>query len=634
MIRRLKKDVIDRIAAGEVIERPASVVKELIENALDAGATRITIELEGGGKRAIRVRDDGCGMGPDDLLLAFEPHATSKLGEVDDLLSIASYGFRGEALASVGAISRARIVSRTRGAEEGLEIRCEGGVMTPPRPAGAPEGTLVEAANLFFNVPARARFLKGDAAEGSRCLEVVSRFAMVSDGVGFEMIADGKNVLLVAPNATPRERAACLMSEDAARSLCDARGKVGGIAVEAQLGTPDVARSSAPHQYFFVNSRLVKDATLKAAVAQAYREFLAPSLQPTYVLRVTIDPAEVDVNVHPAKTEVRFRDSSAVFRAVHHVVLEGLRRADLAARPTRGSWGTSAANAPSARSDDAPPPVHAESTYPAPSAPRHVERVLPGFEPPRIDHVAEGSPSTTPPARAGLGAGAPDSRSSGNDPAKDAAKEASRDAARPDVRDAARPAVPPRTRRGILRVFETYVVYESGADLVLVDQHALHERILYEKMRRALDSGPLPAQRLVAPIPIEVGRAAALAAEERFEDFAKLGIEIGALGPTTLGVQSLPPLLKRGDLKAMVEGLLGSDDPTGLSAKRPLEERLHTMACRAAVKAGDSLNDSEIEALLAEAERLPESKACPHGRPTVVRVPRGDLERWFRRSGF
>lgn len=621
MIRRLKKDVIDRIAAGEVIERPASVVKELIENALDAGATRITIELEGGGKRAIRVRDDGCGMGPDDLLLAFEPHATSKLGEVDDLLSIASYGFRGEALASVGAISRARIVSRTRGAEEGLEIRCEGGAMSPARPAGAPEGTLVEAANLFFNVPARARFLKGDAAEGSRCLEVVSRFAMVSDGIGFEMIADGKNVLQVAPNASSRERAACLMSEDAARSLCDARGKVGGIAVEAQLGTPDVARSSAPHQYFFVNSRLVKDATLKAAVAQAYREFLAPSLQPTYVLRVTIDPAEVDVNVHPAKSEVRFRDSSAVFRAVHHVVLEGLRRADLAARPTRGSWGTSEAKAP-ARADDSPPTVHAESTYPAPSAPRHVERVLPGFEPPRVDLVAEGSPSSAMPPRTGEGVSAPDSRL----PATGAAGHA--------PREAARPAVPPRTRRGILRVFETYVVYESGADLVLVDQHALHERILYEKMRRALDSGPLPAQRLVAPIPIEVGRVAALAAEERIEEFAKLGIEIGALGPTTLGVQSLPPLLKRGDLKAMVEGLLGSDDPTGLAAKRPLEERLHTMACRAAVKAGDSLNDSEIEALLSEAERLPESKACPHGRPTVVRVPRGDLERWFRRSGF
>jgi DNA mismatch repair protein MutL len=611
MIRKLPREVVERIAAGEVIERPAAVVKELIENALDAGATNISIELEGGGKRAIRVRDDGSGMNRDDLLLAFEPHATSKLGAVDDLLAIASYGFRGEALASVGAVSRARIVTRTRDAEEALEIHCDGGALEEPRPAGAPVGTLVEALNLFYNVPARQRFLKGEAAEGARCLEVVARFAMVADGVGFKVTLDGKSGFELPPRATPRERAAILLGEDSARGLVTAKGTAHGITVEALLGTPDDARSSSQHQYSYLNGRLVKDSTLRAAMAQAYREFLAPSLQPAYVLRVTMDPSEVDVNVHPAKSEVRFRDSSAVFRAIHHVVLETLRNADLAARPEKGVWGSSAA----ARAANATTPAD-ESRSVAPEAAPFArmgaplrEATLPGFDAPRPAPLA-------------------------GDRVADSAAPSSAGAAHSGARESAVPTVPPRTRRGVLRVFETYVVYESGSDLVLVDQHALHERILYERMRRALESDSLAGQRLVAPIVIEIGRAATLVAEQRVAEFAKLGIDLGVVSPTAVGVHSVPPLLKRADLKGLVEGLLGCDDPTGKAALRPLEERLHSMACRAAVKAGDPLNDSEIEALLVEAERLPEAKACPHGRPTVVRVPRGDLERWFRRSGF
>ncbi len=617
MIKRLPKDVIDRIAAGEVIERPASVVKELIENALDAGATNVRIELEGGGRRAIRVRDDGLGMGVADLELAFAPHATSKLGDVDDLLSIGSYGFRGEALASIGAISRARIVSRARGAEEGFEIRCEGGVMSEIRPAGAPVGTLVEAQQLFFNVPARSRFLKGDAAEGARCVEVVARFAMVAQGVGFVLTVDGRSVLEIAPQAGAKERAATLMGDDAARGLLSVMGRVGEIAVEALIVSPDQARSTSLHQYVFLNGRLVKDNTVKAAAKQAYREFLAPALQPSYVLKITMDPGEVDVNVHPAKSEVRFRDSNAVFRAVHGVVLDGLRKGDLAARPTRGAWGSGAANAVCESATEATPtvPSPAESpTLPAvtrsgqgiAAAARGVSppiaraNVLPGFEPPGVT--------------------------------------AQREVGAEPMRAAPAPTVPPRTGRGFLRIFQTYIVYESGQAFAMVDQHALHERVIYEQLRLAVEGRAIPTQQLVAPMPVEVGRAGVVAAQGRLEEFAKVGLEVTVMSPTTLAIHSLPPLLKSGDLKEMVEAILesGGDgaDASARAGRAPLLDRLHTVACRAAVKAGDALTDHEAEALLASAERLPEAKACPHGRPTVVRIERADIERWFRRRGF
>lgn len=616
MIRRLSKQVVDRIAAGEVIERPSSVVKELVENALDAGARNVRVELEGGGKRAIRVRDDGCGMDPEDLALAFVPHATSKLAEVDDLLSIASYGFRGEALASIGAVSRARIVSRTQDRTEGYEVRCEDGEIGEVKPAGAPIGTLVEATQLFFNVPARSRFLKGEPAEASRCVEVVARFAMVSEGVGFTLTLDGRSVLEVPQNASLKERAAALMGEDAVRDAIVVRRKIGEIGVVALLGKPAAARATALHQYSFLNSRIVKDQTLKTAVRQAYREFLAPMLQPIYVVAIAIDPAEVDVNVHPAKTEIRFRDSSAVFRAVYGTIIDALRAADLTARPSGSRAEGAIDDGGSAERGVVPahpatPTRERDSTasgsnteirerwvdYDPKPAPVREQRAL--------DFHASGTRETRIPADESLC----------QDPT-------------------ITPAVPRRTGRSLERVFETYIVYESNDDLVLVDQHALHERIVYERLRIALTGRPIGLERLLVPLPIELGRAAVLLAEERSEEFAKLGIEVAPLSSTTLAVHAFPELLKRGDLRATIEALLGSDDGNDKAAKAPLEERLHTMACRGAVKAGDELTLDEIEALLEEAERLPEAKACPHGRPTTVRVPRGEIENWFKRRGF
>ncbi|MFH0944912.1 MAG: DNA mismatch repair endonuclease MutL [Planctomycetota bacterium] len=572
MIRQLPRDVIERIAAGEVIERPASVVKELVENSLDAGATRIEVETAQGGKVLIRVTDDGVGVGEEDLLLAFAPHATSKLTELDDLLEIASYGFRGEALSSVGAVARARIRSRSRDARGAFEISCEGGKIGPLRPCGAPAGTTVEVSNLFYNVPARARFLKSDGAETSRCLDHVIRMAIANEGVGFSMKSSGRKLYEVPASAGRRERIAAAYGEKLASDLIHVREKVGGIWVEALLGTPEIAKASVRHQQTALNGRLVRDTMLRAAARQAYREFLAPALQPVFFLLLCVDPSEVDVNVHPAKVEVRFRNSQQIFRAVRSTVLDGLRRSDLAPRPSLQ-----------------PLPAQIEGGG--------IVREWP-------------DPVPVPDRRQPLPAQSP---------------------LFPVSEQQAVPAVPARTGRGILGVFDTYLVYQSGKELVLVDQHALHERVLYEQLRRELERGGIARQRLLLPEIVEVGRDRVLALEDAWQNLERLGLEVAPMSETELAVSTVPALLKN----ARVEELLFAALDTEVEGEQTaLEERLHTLACHGAVRAGDRLEQEAAEALLQQAEELPEAKSCPHGRPTSVRLPMSELERWFKRTGF
>jgi DNA mismatch repair protein MutL len=337
-----------------------------------------------------------------------------------------------------------------------------------------------------------------------------------------------------------------------------------------------------------MNGRPIKDGALRAAVRQAYREFLAPTLQPVYALFVTIDPAEVDVNVHPAKTEVRFRNGAQVFRAVQQVVLDGLRAANLAPRP------------------GAPPAAPASRwSYAEPSEPASLVREP---APPALSPLP---PGLTRAERAAPWPAAPDLFTTTNAPAV--------------------PAVPERTGGAWLRLFHTYVLYESGPDLVLVDQHALHERVLYERLRVAIQTGPLPSQRLLVPVVVEVSRAEALRVDDVAPDLKVLGVDVSPLGETTLAVHAVPALLKDVEVEAVVRAALAED---AASAREPLDHRLHTMACHGAVRAGDALDDEEINALLEEAEGIPEAKACPHGRPTSVRLAKGDLERWFKRTGF
>ncbi|MBL8766125.1 MAG: DNA mismatch repair endonuclease MutL, partial [Planctomycetes bacterium] len=599
MIRALPKNVVERIAAGEVIERPGSVVKELVENALDAGATRVDVRVDKGGREQIEVADDGAGITRGDLPLAFAAHATSKLEDVDDLLHIASFGFRGEALATIGAVSRARIVSRARGCVDGYAIGCEGGVVGDAEPAASPFGTRVTVRQLFFNTPARLKFLKSDPAEAARCLDHVIAAAIPADGVAFTCALDGRSVLNVPAAATRRERIAAAYGDTLARELIEVHRTLDGLHVDAFLAPPRLAKARSVHQDAFLNGRPITDAGVRAVVKQAYREFLAPQLQPAWFVFLGLDPADVDVNVHPAKREVRFRESQRVLRALHHVVLDALRGADLSARTDgAGAW--------------------------TPSLPSR-----PFVAPPR----AEASPRTETIVRTFGTAEAPTPASERSPPG-----ECVREVAPlfPEDRPAV-PAVPEIAPGRFVRAFDTYIVAPSGEDLVLIDQHALHERVLFEELRRDVLAGAVKRQRLLLPQMVEVGRSRMARFDEVAASADRLGLELTAFSPSTVAVHALPALLARARVGDLVEAVFDESRPLDAALhrdQRELEERLHTLACRGAVKAGDVLHDDEVMALLDAASRLPEAKACPHGRPTSVKIPRGDLDRWFKRTGF
>lgn len=582
MIRRLPRDVVERIAAGEVVERPASVVKELVENAIDAGARSVDVSIEGGGLRGIVVRDDGRGVEPSDLPLVFEAHATSKLADVDDLLHIGSYGFRGEALASIGRVALVRFTSRAEGADEAFEIVCDAGEVSRPRPASFGRGTRVEVRRLFHNVPARARFLRGESAEGARAVEQAARAAIAVDEVAFTVSVDGREVFAVGGQDDRRRRIGAIHGARLASSLLDARRRFGDTSVEVYLGRPEDARRRAHRQWLFLNGRPIVDRALRAAVLQAYREFLAPGLQPIFYVFVRLPPDEVDVNVHPAKSEVRFRAPDDVFRCVRTAVRDALAGGDLSRRPVLHVRGG---------------PIRTPR-FPASSAAPPAERGTSG----EVEQTAEEAPLW------------------------------SESTARRFV-----PAVPPRTGDRFLVLFATYIAYESGEDLVLVDQHALHERVLFEELRLRASAAERASQRLLVPEVVEVGRAGIVRLEAERPYLERAGFEVEAIGPDAVAVSAVPVALAeaREPHRLVAVWLAGGGEvgPEG-EARAEIEERLHTVACHAAVRAGDRLGDEQIAALLERAERLPEAKACPHGRPTVLRFGRSDLERWFGRRGL
>ncbi|MBI4879170.1 MAG: hypothetical protein HY812_05855 [Planctomycetes bacterium] len=401
--------------------------------------------------------------------------------------------------------------------------------------------------------------------------------SLSADGVAFSLKSDGRALFQAPAAAARRERLESAYGRDLAAGAIAARGESAGMHVEALLGRPDAARSRAAHQHTFVNGRLVKDGTLRAALRQAYHEFLAPALQPSYVLFLTLDPADGDVNVHPAKTEVRFRDAARVFRAVHHVALEALRGADLAPRPGAAPGASPADDvAPARRFTGFPRGVWEGPLAPARQAP------LPGAAP--------------------LLGGAP--------------------------------ALPARTGRRWLSLFGTYLLFQAGEDLVVVDQHALHERVLFERLRRQQRAAGIQSQRLLVPEIVEVGRPDVLRVEEMGEECARFGLEVTAFGETALAVHAVPALLRNAPAAELVLAMIESAGGPAAETDAPLERALMSMACRAAVKAGDDLAEEEIAALLDEAAALPEAQACPHGRPTSIRFTAADLERWFKRTGF
>ncbi len=586
-IQVLPQSAAERIAAGEVVERPASVVKELLENSLDAGAHRITVEIEGAGRRLIRVTDDGAGIPADELPLAFERFATSKIRSASDLTRIRSYGFRGEALPSIAAVARVTAVTRQRGAPAAAQIVVVGGRREAVTPASGAEGTTVTVEDLFFNTPARRGFLKSDARELAVIIETVEATALAAPEVAFRLTDGGREVLWAPPEALPA-RARRILGAQLAEHTLDLEAAGMGGRFSGVLGTPQTAQVRRSHQWFLVNGRPIRSPLLARAITQAFHTLIPDDRHPVAVLSVRVPPESVDVNVHPCKAEVRFVHDRVVFDDVVRAVRRALHQTPLV-HIVPG--GVEAAAGPRVESEAA-----ASGGLAPPSA----------YPPP--DELS---------SRSGAGAGAA----------------VAEPGARWQPERAAAQGWP--TIRLIGQLALTYLAGESGGDLVLIDQHAAHERVLYERLLDQRDRGGVRAQGLVTPAVVELAPAEAALLADLEPALGSIGFEVEPFGPTAVRLTAVPAIATSrapGELfRACLRDL--ASDP-GPHAERDLQERLAiATACHTAVRAGDRLDGQMMTALLADLARARDPFSCFHGRPTMVRVRGRDLERWFYRKG-
>ena len=589
-IRRLPEHLVNRIAAGEVVERPASALKELVENAIDAGATRIGVRIAAGGIDLIEVSDDGCGMSPDDMALSLERHATSKLPD-DRIEAVTTLGFRGEALPSIASVARLAIESRPAGAEGWLRT-VDNGEVVENRPAALPPGTRIRVEGLFARVPARRKFLRSARSEFAACVDQVRRLAMARSDIAFTLEHDGRRVLGVQAGESRPERVAALTDRALAANSVGLDWEREGMRLGGVAGLPTFHRGVADHQYLFVNGRPVKDRLLSGAVRGAYAEMLARDRHAVVALFLDVDPDLIDVNVHPAKTEVRFRDPAAA----RGLIVGGLRRAldeagfravQRPAEEAMAAW-TSEPIAPPTPSALTLPPL-AEAT--ASSGFSFHERRPTFFAPPpqaRAEVAVEPPPAST--------------------------------------------QVPLGAARG--QVARTYIVAEAEDGLVLVDQHAAHERLVLERMRAAMAKGGVARQALLIPEVVELDEVACDALEDKAGELAEFGLELERFGPRAMLVRAVPAVLGQGDVISLVTDL--ADEIRAHDAALSLKERIDhvaaTMACHGSVRAGRILSVAEMNALLREMEVTPHSGQCNHGRPTWIKLAHGDIEKLFGRK--
>ncbi len=590
-IRRLPDHLINRIAAGEVVERPASAVKELVENAVDSGARRIEVRLAEGGIDRIEVSDDGCGMARDEIALALERHATSKLSD-DDIERVETLGFRGEALPSIASVARLAVESRPAGSD-GWALTFDNGAREGEGPAALPPGTRVIVEKLFAKVPARKKFLRTARSEYAAAADAVRRLAMARPDIGFSLEHNGRKTIAVPPGQNRPERVAALIDRQLAENSVVVEYERGGARLEGVASLPTFNRGVADHQYLFVNGRPVKDRLLIGAVRGAYQDLLARDRHPLLALFLTVPADAVDVNVHPAKAEVRFREPGNI----RGLIVGGLRHAlDEAGfrsvqRPSAGALGNWRAE-----------PVGAGAA-PAPQRPNHSFAGAPAGQ----ASVWEQAESYAP---------APQGRGEAI-----AAEE-----------EAEARAHPLGVARG--QVDKTYIVAEAEDGLVIVDQHAAHERLTLERMNSALAEGRVASQGLLAPEVVEMDEAACDAIEERVGELAELGLELERFGPKAILVRAVPAMLGAGDATGLVADLAGEimAYDQHLSLKEKLDHVAATMACHGSVRAGRMLSLAEMNALLREMEATPHSGQCNHGRPTWVKLGHGDIEKLFGRK--
>jgi DNA mismatch repair protein MutL len=593
-IRRLPEHLVNRIAAGEVVERPASALKEIVENALDAGATRVAIRLSNGGLDRIEVSDDGCGMDSGDMALALERHATSKLPD-DAIENVATLGFRGEALPSIASVARLSIDSRPAG-RDGWTRTVDNGRLVAEGPAALPPGTRVTVEQLFAKVPARRKFLRSAKAEYAACLDIVRRLAMAHPAVAFSVEHDGRRVLGVQGGDAREERVAALTDRQLADNHVIVSLEREGVRLSGVASLPTYNRGVGDHQYLFVNGRPVKDRLLIGALRGAYADMLARDRHPVVALFLDVPPTEVDVNVHPAKTEVRFRDPALI----RGMIVSGLRRA---------------LDAEGFRAVQMADPAGLAAWRPEPVSPTPIG-AMPIFE------AAGAGPTSYNPLYQSVG----DRRPSFTAPPPQARAE-----------PAAAPApeghsFPLGVARG--QVARTYIVAEAEDGLVIVDQHAAHERLTLERMRRAMEGPGVSSQALLLPEVVELDEPACDRLEARAAELRDFGLELERFGPAAMLVRAVPAMLGQSDVQGLVTDL--ADDLAAYDSALSLKERLDlvaaTMACHGSVRAGRVLSVAEMNALLREMEVTPRSGQCNHGRPTWVKLGHGDIEKLFGRK--
>ncbi|HYE20785.1 MAG TPA: DNA mismatch repair endonuclease MutL [Tepidisphaeraceae bacterium] len=627
-IQQLSTALVNRIAAGEVIERPASVVKELVENALDAGARNVLVEIEDGGRELIRVIDDGHGIPVDDLPLAFAEHATSKIRTDDDLFRIGTMGFRGEALASIGSVSHARICSRTADSQAAWEVVNRGGECSAPQASAGNVGTVLEIRHLFYNTPARRKFMKGAPTEIGHISDTVLRLALPHPGVAFTLTHNGKKSLHL-PATDPTSRLLEAWPDDFHEQRLPLDARDAEVKILGLIGLPALARPTAKYQYLYLNGRHIRDRFIQHALREAFRGLTEPGRHPAAILMLNVPPGDVDVNVHPTKIEVRFKDSGRIHGLVLSAVREKLLGSDLTPRAI---------------------PFVADNVEPADRLDVRATlasffQKLPG------DLNAPAAPATIAPAPWGLQPGvAPAVRldfgqAPAAQPGVDIASIGPRAIATPPTDNeplttdasAVAPTSPlPTLPSTAIQLHNSYLVTETPEGMLIIDQHALHERIMYEELKARVTRGPLESQRMLIPPTVPAtGRQVALL-EQIQPLLGRLGIEVSPFGPETLAVHAFPTFLARVDPVEFVTDLLerGEQELLDLHDEELLHEILDMMSCKAAVKAGDPLTAAEIQALLARKDLVDRSSNCPHGRPTTLRLSLRDLEKQFKRTGF
>ncbi len=621
-IRQLPQSVINKIAAGEVIERPASVVKELMENAVDADSSRVDVTIVKGGTELVRVVDDGRGIAQKELSLAVASHATSKIEDANDLFSVGTMGFRGEALASIAEVSRFVIRSRPAGAEEGAELQVDGGQAGPAAPCGMPPGTVVEVRDLFFNTPVRRKFLKTPQTEFGHATEAFNRIALAWPDRHFRLVHGERVVHELAPADRWKERIVAIFGRELEEVLIPVEGEHGELRLSGYVADPTYSRSHTRMQYLLLNRRYIRDRSLQHALAEAYRGLLLTGRYPVCFLQLEMPSEWVDVNVHPTKLEVRFQDSGRIYRHVLATLRSRFLATDLTARvgnaePVRS--GPPGAHGPVSDSSRATRFLVTESPQDLPWLPPQPAPTTVAPLPPTPPPIL---PRPQPPGQVGA-----------------AGESATTDSAAPQGGSVGPPAAPSgagsasSAPRG-MQLQNRYLITEDERGIVIIDQHALHERVLYESLRERLSRGKLEQQRLLVPATVHLRPdefSALIQAKEWLED---LGIEIEAFGGSTVALTAYPAILGNvsGDeiLRQVVEPLMAGEKR--LERRDLLDEVLHMMACKAAVKAGDRLAQEEVDALLAQRHLCQDAHHCPHGRPTALVFTREQLDKLFQRT--